>query len=76
MLRQGFVLTALGVVVGVATSMAATRLFESLLWGVSPTDPVTFALVATGLAAAALVACYVPARRALAINPIVALRAE
>jgi ABC-type lipoprotein release transport system permease subunit len=43
---------------------------------VSPTDPLTFALLVVGLAAAALLACYVPARRALAINPTVALRAE
>jgi len=75
-LRQGLVLTTIGVGVGVAASLAATRILKGLLWGVSPTDPVTFALVAMGLAAAALLACYVPARRALAINPIVALRSE
>jgi putative ABC transport system permease protein len=75
-LRQGLILTGVGVGVGVMASLAATRILEGLLWGVSPTDPVTFALVAMGLAAAALLACYVPARRALAINPIVALRAE
>jgi predicted permease len=75
-LRQGVILTAVGVGVGVTASLAATRILDGLLWGVSPTDPVTFALVVAGLAVAALLACYVPARRALAINPIPALRAE
>lgn len=75
-LRKGLILTAIGVGIGVMAALAATRLLEGLLWGVSPTDPVTFALVAIGLAAAALIASYVPARRALAIDPIVALRAE
>jgi putative ABC transport system permease protein len=74
--RQGLVLTTIGVGVGIAASLAATRLFKGLLWDVSPTDPVTFAIVAAGLAAAALLACSVPARRALTINPIVALRSE
>jgi putative ABC transport system permease protein len=60
----------------VAGSQAVTRILQGLLWGVSPTDPLTFALVTAGLAAAALLACYVPARRALGINPIVALRVE
>jgi putative ABC transport system permease protein len=75
-IRQGLTLTIVGVVIGVAASMAATRALKGLLWGVSPTDPVTFALVALVLGVAALVACYVPARRALAVNPITALRAE
>jgi predicted permease len=75
-LRQGLVLVGIGVAVGVTGSVAVTRVLEGLLWGVSPTDPLTFALVTVVLAAAALLACYVPARRALAINPIVALRAE
>jgi putative ABC transport system permease protein len=75
-LRQGLILTAVGLGVGIAASLAAMRVLEGLLWGVSPTDPVTFALVATGLAAAALLACYVPARRALTVDPIIALRAE
>jgi putative ABC transport system permease protein len=75
-LRQGLVLTVVGVSIGVATSLAVTRVLNGLLWGVSPTDPVTFAFVALGLAGAALLACCVPARRALTINPIVALRSE
>jgi putative ABC transport system permease protein len=75
-LRQGFILISIGLAVGVAGSLAVTRILQGLLWGVSPTDPLTFALVTAGLAAAALLACYVPARRALGINPIVALRVE
>ena len=75
-LRQGFILTACGIGAGVATSVVATRVLEGLLWGVSPTDPVTFSLVAIGLGAAGLLACYVPARRALAIDPMIALRTE
>ncbi len=75
-LRQGLVLIGIGIVAGVAGSLAATRILQGLLWGVSPTDPLTFLLVSMGLAAAALLACYVPARRALTINPIVALRVQ
>jgi putative ABC transport system permease protein len=75
-LRQSFRLTALGIGAGVAASLVATRVLKGLLWGVSPTDPVTFLLVAITLGAAALLACYVPARRALAIDPMTALRVE
>lgn len=75
-LRQGVTLIAIGIGLGVTGSLAASRILRGLLWEVSPTDPVTFALVALGLAAAALFACYVPARRALEIDPIVALRTE
>ncbi len=75
-LRQGLMLTAIGVAIGVSVSFATTRLLIGLLWGVSPTDPLTFAAGSVGLACAAFVACYVPARRALAINPMAALRSE
>jgi putative ABC transport system permease protein len=75
-LRQGLILVGIGVAAGVTGSLATMRVFQGLLWGVSPTDPLTFALVSMVLALAALLACYVPARRALAINPIVALRVE
>ena len=75
-LQQGLVLVGIGVAIGVTGSVAVTRVLEGLLWGVSPTDPLTFAVVTAVLAAAALLACYVPARRALTINPITALRAE
>jgi putative ABC transport system permease protein len=75
-LRQGLILVGIGVAAGVTGSLATMRVFQGLLWGVSPTDPLTFALASMSLAVAALLACYVPARRALAINPIVALRVE
>ncbi len=75
-LRQGLILIGIGVAVGVTGALATTRILQSLLWGVSPTDPRTFAVVSMGLAAAALLACFGPARRALAIHPIVALRVE
>ncbi len=73
-LRQALVLTLAGVAIGVGVSLLAAQSLQSILWGVSPTDPVTFAIVAAGLAAAAVLACYVPARRALAVDPMVALR--
>jgi putative ABC transport system permease protein len=75
-LRQGLTLTAIGLAVGVAGALAATRILQGLLWGVSPTDPLTFALVTAALAGASLLACYLPARRALAVDPIDALRIE
>jgi predicted permease len=75
-LRQGLIRIGIGVGAGAVGALAATQLLRGLLWGVSPTDPLTFALVTLALGIAALLACYLPARRALAINPIVALRAE
>jgi len=53
-----------------------TRLISSFLFGVKPTDPLTYAAVATGLAGIAMLACYIPARRALKVDPIIALRYE
>ncbi len=75
-LRQGMWLVATGVAVGVAAALALTRLMQSLLYEVSAADPLTFAAVALLLALAALLACYVPARRAARIDPMVALRCE
>jgi putative ABC transport system permease protein len=74
--RQGLVLIGVGIAVGMTGSLAATRVLQGLLWGVSPTDPLTFALVTMVLSAAAMLACYVPARRAIGISPMTALRAE
>ena len=75
-LRQGMALIAGGVVLGIAASIGLTRFLSSLLFDVSPTDPFTFALVIMLLVAAALMACWIPARRAMNVDPMVALRHE
>lgn len=76
MLRQGLGVVGLGLVLGLAGALAATRVMESLLYGVAPTDPATFAGVVGLLGAVAAAACYVPARRATAVDPVRSLRAE
>jgi predicted permease len=75
-LGEGARLAAIGVAVGIGVSLAVTRLMSSLLFGVEATDPMTYAAVAVLLAAVALFASYVPARRAMRVDPIVALRYE
>jgi putative ABC transport system permease protein len=70
------VLTGIGVALGLAGAFALARLMASLLFGVSPLDPVTYGSVAAILAIAALLAAYFPARRATLIEPVTALRAE
>jgi predicted permease len=73
---EGMFVVAIGLLIGIAGATAVTRVFQSMLFGVDPTDPVTLAIVAAILAAVALLACYIPARRATRVDPLVALRVE
>ena len=75
-LRQGMELTGVGVVFGIAAAMLLTRVMASLLFGVGTTDVTTFAAVPLLLVGIALLASYVPARRAIRVDPVVALRDE
>jgi len=75
-LRQGFVLAAAGIALGLVLAFVVTRLLVALLFEVSPTDPPIFASVPALLASIALLACYVPARRAAAVQPLEAIRTE
>jgi len=75
-LRQGMKLAVVGVGVGLLGALAATQLLRSLLFGISPTDPVTFLVIPLLLLGVAWFACWLPARRASRVDPMVALRSE
>jgi ABC-type antimicrobial peptide transport system permease subunit len=74
--RHGLLLTGIGVVCGLAVAFAVMRLMSSLLFNVSPVDPITYASVTAGVVVTAYLACYLPSRRAAAVDPVDALRAE
>jgi putative ABC transport system permease protein len=73
---QGAILVAAGLAIGLGASFLCARLFSSLLFGISAADPLTFMVTPALLSLAALVACYIPARRATKVDPLVAIRAE
>jgi ABC-type antimicrobial peptide transport system permease subunit len=74
--RAGLALTLAGVVIGLGVAAGVTRYLQSLLYGVRPTDPITFVAVGLLLSLVSLAACYLPARRAMQVDPMVALRYE
>lgn len=74
--RQGILLALIGVAIGIVAALGVTRLVSSMIFGVTPYDPLTFLVVAAVLVAVAFLACFIPARRAMRVDPMVALRYE
>jgi putative ABC transport system permease protein len=74
--KLGIKLTLTGVAIGAVLALGLTHFIASILYGVKPTDPLTYVAVGTGLIAVALLACYIPARRATKVDPMVSLRYE
>ena len=75
-IADGLRLAVPGLLIGVVVALVVTRIARSMLFNVSPTDPVAFSLVSAGGLAIALLACFVPARRAAGVDPLTAIRAE
>ena len=75
-LRQGLTLTATGILLGMVVSIGTSQVMAALLFGVSPTDPITYVAVSGLIAMVALIATYLPARRAARVDPVIALRAD
>ena len=75
-LGEGVKVILAGILIGVMGALAVTRFLSSMLYGIGTTDPITFGSVSFLLSVVALVACYVPARRAMRLNPLIALRCE
>jgi ABC-type antimicrobial peptide transport system permease subunit len=75
-LRQGFVICAVGIAIGLVAAFGTTRLLQTLLYQVTPYDPITFAVVTGVLVLVTAIACYIPAMRATGVDPVTALRAE
>ena len=75
-MREAFVLVLMGVAIGIPIALGALRLISSMLFGLKPTDPITFAMAILFLLAVSAFAAYIPARRAAQVDPMVALRYE
>jgi putative ABC transport system permease protein len=75
-MKEGFTLISAGLLIGTCSALAVTRVLESQLFGVTPTDPLTFTVIALLLTSVALLACWIPARRATKVDPMIALRSE
>ena len=75
-LRQGLTLAGVGIAMGLVGAFATTRLLGSLLFGVKPKDPATLLVVSVAMASVAVLACVIPAFRAMQVNPVIALRYE